>query len=176
MQNKKLTLIMGILTLFVAVAAFLAGKMFTREIRPSIADESLANGRFSFSSSNNITPAAELPTTPPEISGLYVEHQDHTMMIHTVSFDPGIGGILGDSVDVNSAPKVEIILTGKTTIYRNTTEMSPSSSHAINQTVEASTPNELIPPTMITVWGRKSGDRIIADVLLFSNSLNIQKP
>jgi hypothetical protein len=29
---------------------------------------------------------------------------------------------------------------------------------------------------MIQVWGRKNGDRIIADILLYSNPVMIKKP
>jgi hypothetical protein len=82
-------------------------------------------------------------------------------------------------VDINSAPKVEILMTAKMTIYRDTTQLSqpPSAENfTIHQTVEESTLDTLTPPTMITVWGRKSGDRITAEILLYSNSLNIQKP
>ena len=134
---------------------------------------------FTFSSSDNISPAVELPATPPEVTGLYVEMKDHTMIIQAVSFDPGFGRILGDSVDVNSAPNVEILMTAKAIIYRDTTQVgvsAASGSAAIQQTVEESTLDDMVLPTMISVWGRKSGDRIIADVLLFSYSLNIQKP
>jgi hypothetical protein len=179
MFNKKIVLVTGILILAVGAAAFLAGRMLNRGIEPIISDGSLGGPRFTFSSSNNITPAAELPANPSEVTGLYAEMKDHTMLIQAVSFDPGIGAILGDSVDINSASKVEILITANTTIYHDTTQVSLSAADgnaAIQQTVEESTLEELAPPTMITVWGRKSGDRIIATVLLFSNSLNIQKP
>jgi len=179
MFTKKIAFVTGILILTVGVAAFIAGRMLNRGIEPIISNGSVEGPRFTFSLSNNITPAVELPTTPPEITGFYVETQDNTMIIQAVSFDPGIGGILGNSVDVNSAPKVEILIGAKTMIYRDTTPVSASATDgnvAIQQTVEESTLEELAPPTMITVWGRESGDRIIADVLLFSNSLNSQKP
>ena len=180
MQNKKLVLVTGILVLMVGAAAFVVGRLFSRDVNPVASGEPPGGGpAFTASSSNNITPAAELPGTSPEVTGLYVETKDHTMIIQAASFDPGIGGILGDSVDVDSAPKVEILMTAKTTIYRDTTQVSVSAAGgnvAIQQTVEESTVDDLVPPTMITVWGRGSGDRIVADVLVFSNSLNIQKP
>jgi hypothetical protein len=180
MPSKKMILVTGILILVIGAATFIAGRMFNGEITPMNAVGPVRGGtEFTFSSSNNITPAVELPTTPPEVTGLYVKTKDHTMIIQAVSFDPGIGGILRDSVELNNAPKVEILMTGKTTIYGDTTQVSVSpagGNAAIHQTVEETTLDDLAPPAMITVWGRRSGDRIVATVLLFSNSLNIQKP
>ncbi len=181
MPNNKFILIMGVVVLLTGGAAFIVGRMFNSGVNPIASDGPLGAGPgFTVSSSNNITPAPELPTTPPEATGLYLERKDHTMIIQAVSFDPGIGEVAGDSsVDVDSAPKVEILLTARTTIYRDTIQLNQSASSenfTIHQTVEESTLNNVAPPTMITVWGRKSGDRVIATVLLFSNSLNIQKP
>jgi hypothetical protein len=178
-QSKRLVLITSFLVLLAGMAFFAAGRMFNGSVKPLISDEPPRGGSvFTFSASNNIIPAIELPTTPPEVTGLFFERKDNTMIIQAMSFDPGIGGILGDSVDVNSAPEVEILMTAKTSIYRDTTQESPSSAEnsTIQQTVGESTLDPLTPPTMITVWGRKSGDRIIAEVLLFSNSLNFPKP
>src|SRR5688572_24147727 len=110
MQNKKMILVLGILILVVGATAFIAVRMFNIAVHPIHADGPVrGDAEFTFSSSNNITPAPELPTTRPEVIGFYLEMRDHTMIIRAVSFDPGIGGILGDSVDVNSAPKVERI-------------------------------------------------------------------
>jgi hypothetical protein len=179
MHDKKMILVLGILILVVGGTIFVALRMFNIGINPINADGPVRGGtEFTFSS-NNITPAVELPDTPPELTGLYVEMIDHTMIIQAVSFDPGIGGILGDSVDVPSAPKFEIFISAKTAIYRDTTQLSQPASgedFTIHQTVGEATLDDLAPPTMITVWGRKSGERIIADVLVFSNSLKIQKP
>jgi hypothetical protein len=179
MQNKRLYVTLGVVILFVGTAAFLAGRMFHREANPVSLDSPLREGQFSISS-NDITPAPELPTTDPEVIGLFIDSKDNTIIVRAPSFDPGMGGIVEDSsVDVHSAPKVEVIITGETIIYRETTEISEPLSienETINQTVEESTLDGLNPPTIITVWGRRSGDRIIAEILLYSNSLNIQKP
>src|SRR5687767_8330265 len=141
MPNKKKFLILGALTLTLGAAAFIAVRMFNRGVNPIRANGPVREGEFTFSSSNNMIPAVELPATPPEVIGLFVETQDHTMIIQILSFDPGIGGILGNSVDVDSAPKGEILMTANTTIYRDTTQVSVSAvdgDTAIQQTVEES--------------------------------------
>jgi len=180
MQNKKLIINLSILVLLVGAAAFVAGRMFNGGVNPLAYDGSLPGSqRFTFSS-NSVVPAPELPTTKADVSGLYVEMKDNTMVIQIVSLDGGIGGIVGhSSVDVNSAPQVEIIITSKTIIYRDTTQASAISlgdNFTIQQKVEESSLDGLILPAMISIWGNESGDRIVAKVLLYSNSLAIRKP
>jgi hypothetical protein len=47
--------------------------------------------------------------------------------------------------------------------------MEAGETQTVQQTVEESTLDHLNSQSMVTVWGRKSGDRIIADVLFYSN-------
>jgi len=42
--------------------------------------------------------------------------------------------------------------------------------------VELSTIDEITEQSSITVWGRKAGDRIIADVILFSTPFMMKAP
>ena len=153
MQNKKLYVSLGIVILLIGIAAFIAGKWI--------------NGGYSREDHvSQVTPAPEIPATTPEISGLLVERKDNTVILQTVSFDAGSGWRLGDSnapMDVNSGPRVEVIVTGKTIIYRDNFEFSQSS---IQQTVEETTLDYLDPQMLITVWGRNNGDRVIADIIL----------
>ena len=94
------------------------------------------------------------------------ERKDNTVILQTVSFDAGSGWALGDAnepMDSTRGPEVEIVITGETTIYRTNYEVSQSS---IQQVVREAALDELNSQMMITVWGRKDGDRIIADLLL----------
>ena len=91
------------------------------------------------------------------------------MILQTVSFDTGSGWHLGDStapMDANSGPKVEVVVTGETTIYRDNFEFGQGENSSIQQTVEETTLDYLDSQKLITVWGRKNGDRVIADILL----------
>jgi hypothetical protein len=179
MQNKRLYIILGLTVLLVGAAAFLAGRMFSRGIGPGSESGLRGNGQV-FVSMNDITPAPELPTTPPEITGVFVERKDNTVIIQTVSFDAGVGGIAENArSDANNGPRVEVIVTGETTIYRETTEFSQpvaDEDFVIQQTVEEDALDYLDPQSMVTVWGRKNGDRVIADVFLYMNPAMIQKP
>lgn len=179
MQTKRLYIILGIVVLLVGAAAFLAGRMFSRGLSPGSESGALGSGQV-FISMRDVTPAPELPSTKPEITGLFVERKDNAVIIQTVSFDAGVGGIAGNAPqDADSVPKVEVIVTGETIVYRETTQFGQpvaGQEFSLQQTVEESTLDDLNSQTMVTVWGRKNGDRVIAEVLLYLNPLMIKKP
>jgi hypothetical protein len=139
----------------------------------------------------NMTPAPELPTTEPETRGSFVERKDNTIVIQEDTMEMGKGGVVvsegpgGGGGPVTSGgpggdgPKVEVVITNKTVIYRDATEMPPpseaSESMVIQQVVEEGTLDDLTSDSMIMVWGRKNGDRIIADVVLYSQPVIFQR-
>ena len=72
--------------------------------------------------------------------------------------------------------KVEIVISNDTIIYRDTTELDPENPGAtVQQTVELVTIDDIIPQSSIWVWGRKAGDRIIADVVVFQSPFVFRK-
>ncbi len=193
MQNKKLMLIMALLVLVVGAAAFVGGRMLNGGVNPlGLLGMPMAGGGGPMSVSISLEPAPELPTTEPEVVGLFAERQDNTLFVQTFSMDKGGGGVVisssadgegeesvaGSPIDMNSGPKVEVVITNDTIIYRETTEMSgpPSGNQTVQQTVEESTLNELTTQSFVTVWGRKSADRVIADVLFYSNPVMFKRP
>jgi hypothetical protein len=134
-------------------------------------------GRVSISI-NDITPARN-PATG-DITGSFVERKDNTIVVRAFAFDSGVGGIAGDSpLDENSGIKVEVVITGETMIYKDVTEFpAPVNGeiHNIQQAVEEGTLDDLSAQSFISVWGRRSGDRITADVLFYSNPQSMKKP
>ena len=63
-------------------------------------------------------------------------------------------------------------------IYRETTQPGKpfsAENQTVQQTVEPATLDDLDPQSMIIVWGRRSGDRIVAKVLLYSNMAVIKR-
>ena len=153
MQNKKLYIGLGIAIFLIGSAAFIAGKWIN-------------GGSSREDQASHVTPAPEIPTTIPELSGLLVERKDNTVILQTVSFDPGSGWRLGESnapMDSSSGPRVEVIVTGETIIYRDNFEFGQ---YSIQQTVEETTLDSLDSQMLITVWGRKNGERVIAELLL----------
>ena len=91
----------------------------------------------------------------------------------------GEDGAVLPSSNMNYGSKVEVVITNETMIYRDTTEIAkPTSggSQTVQQTVEESTLDDLNSQSEVTMWGRKSGDRIIAEVLLYSNPVTFERP
>ena len=179
MENRKLFVMLGMVILLVGAAAFLAGRLFSRGIGPVSESGVRGNGQV-FVSMNDITPAPELPTTTPDITGLFVERKDNSVIVQTISFDAGVGGIAENAnQDPDSGPKVEVIVPGGTAVYREITEFDQpvaGQEFSIQQMVEEGTLDDLTSQTMVTVWGRRNGDRVIAEVLVYMNPLLIKKP
>ncbi len=129
----------------------------------------------------DIEPAEELPQTQPETRGLFVERKDNSIFVGTgkVTFSAMVGEGGGDPVvDADyDGDKVEVVISNDTVIYRDTTELDPENPEAtVQQTVELSTIDDISPQSSITVWGRKAGDRIIADIIVFSSPFMMKAP
>ena len=188
MQNKKMIFGMGALVLVVGAAAFVGGRMLNGNVDPLGLFGLGGNGKM-MSVRINVIPAEELPKTPPELTGQFVERKDKTIVIQSLSLKAGAGGVVvekgggeavaGSRAEPDSGPKVEVVITNETIIYRETTEIGKPTSgktQTVQQTVEESTLDDLNSQSMVTVWGRKSGDRIIADVLFYSNPVMFKRP
>jgi hypothetical protein len=138
MQNKKLYVSLGIAILLVGAAAFVAGRMFNGKV--GIVGLGGPNGGRVSISLNDITPAPELPITKADVTGLFVERRDNTIIVQAVSFGMGVGGVSGDSpLDENSGIKVEVVVTGETTIYKDVTQLpAPVNGeiHSVQQAAE----------------------------------------
>ena len=190
MQNKRMIIFLSILVIVVGAAAFIGGRMLNQKAGPLGLGMPLGGGGEGMVSvSVQITPAPELPTTDPETRGLFAERKDNSIILATISMEAGGGGIVverseggsvaGSPLD-NSGPKVEVVTTGKTAIYIETTEFGgpPASGETVvvQQTVEEGSLDDLTSQSFVTVWGRKSGDRIIAEVLFISNPVMFKRP
>ena len=166
MQNKKLVLTLGIIVLFVGAAAFIGGRFWNQRVGP--AD----------SISVTILPAIELPATSPAVTGPFIERQDNTITVETKSLNTGGAGVVPASGKRSeSGPRVEILITNETKIYRDTTQLAEPLSdgnQTIQQTVEEATLEEMDTQSTLRVWGRRSGLWIIAEVLIFSDMVAIK--
>jgi hypothetical protein len=172
-MNKKLSISLGIVIFVVAAAAFVAGRLFNRGINPLSLFGPVGDGI-------SILPAEELPTTPPEVEGLFVEHQDNTIIVED---DQPIGdSVSGSPVGLGGGPKFEVVITAETLVYHDTTELparrpTGDDPRVIQQTMEEGILDNLIPSqSLIRAWGRKSGDRIIAEVMVYIDLVTIEKP
>ena len=194
MHNKKLFIILGIVVIVVGAAAFVAGRLLNQGVGPMGLGMPLGNGGDVMSVSVQIEPAPELPKAQPGVIGQFVERNDNTIIVSSMPMKAGGGGVVvsvnksdGDenggeevagSPMNNDGPKVEVVVTNETIIYKDTTEPpSPSGGNqTIQQTVSEGTLDDLNSQSFVTVWGRKSGDRIIADIVFISNPVVFKRP
>jgi hypothetical protein len=182
--KRRAGLIVAIITLVavLAGAAFFAGRLLNGSVSARPGAILLPGGGAVQSVQIQSEGAEELPKRSPEASGQLVKRDDNVLTIAqfqegnavVVVQEAGTGGSEG-GLEIMGAdgPQVEIVVTKDTQIYRDATfddlKGSPPESGVIQQKVEESGLDETSSGNMLTVWGRKSGDRIIAEVILFSS-------
>lgn len=178
MKTKKLLMIAVILILLVGAASFAAGRMM-KEGRNPLALLGLGGNM----TVTDILPAEELPKTPPDVEGLFAVRQDNLISVQGSGLNQDPDGVeVGSPEDLAGGSKVEVLVTAETMIYKDTTELPserPSSDNnpPIQQTVVNGILDDLIASqTYVMVWGRKSGDRLIADILVYSYLVPVNQP
>jgi hypothetical protein len=188
-KKSKLPYVIGAgLVILFAAAAFVAMRYFTQKDSspsagfgdgPSLSISGPGGGAAQ-TFELDIEPAEELPKIQPEKKGLFVERKDNSIFIGTGEVTVMVSAGQGDAepaVDADySGDKVEIVISNDTIIYRDTTELDPENPEAtVQQTVELVTIDDITPQSSIWVWGRKAGDRIIADVVVFQSPFVFRK-
>jgi hypothetical protein len=173
MQNKRMILVMVVLVLLVGAAAFMGARELNQ--RTATIDQ---GEPFKGDFRSILVPAPELPTTEPEVPGPFVERLDHTIIVETRSL--GTSTLSTEphaDARSQSGPRVEVVVTNETMVYRETTQprepLSPAN-QTILQTVEPATLDDLDSQSMVMAWGRKNGDRVIADVLMFGDLVAVK--
>jgi hypothetical protein len=183
-SRRPLWVILGVgLVFLLAAAAFLGGRFLQNG--PS----AIGGGMFLSSngsggqavqqvfSKNDIIPAPELPTTAADATGVFLRRQNNSFFIGTgnVNIHVGGGGPNGASQVSSSydGPMVEVIVTNNTKIYRDDTfqnEPDLPSGSKIQQKVVPGSLDEIGQTSMINAWGKQTGDRLVADLLLYNNN------
>jgi hypothetical protein len=178
MKTRKLVIIAVILILLAGAAAFTAGRMMKGGRNPLT-----LLGLGGNMTVTEFLPAEELPKTPPDMEGLFIERQDNLISVQGSGLNQDPDGVeVGSPEDLAGGSKVEVLVTAETILYKDTTEIPlerPSSDNnpPIQQTVVKGILDDLIASqTYVMVWGRKSGDRLIADTLVYSYLVPIQEP
>lgn len=169
-MKKRILTMGGILAvaLLLAGAAFVAGQLLN--------GKSMTNGPGLFAGGDRvpegILPAKELPQTPADVFGFFDHRQDQSIFVVTGQIPKAINELV-DPKTLASGPTVEVIVTTQTTIYRDATAEQfngpPPSGQQPQQAVEPGSLDEIAESSIITAWGRKTGDRLIADVLVYAN-------
>jgi hypothetical protein len=126
-----------------------------------------------------LIPAPGLPTGEPEVAGLFQRREDQSLFIGTGEIRmtvmiPEKGGEPVAEAKANG-PTVEVVVNRNTEIYKDTSEISMEARRdglEVQQTVEMFDSldqllEELGTTDELSIWGQKSGDRVIATVIVY---------
>jgi len=176
---KKLILIIGgiILILFLASSAFVGARLLDGQGLPGIPSSRFLGGGNSNGvhiSRSDIRPAKELPPTLADVDGIFDHRQDNSIFVGTGNFAVRVQADESGKVETAShydGPLIEIVVTSQTTVYEDVTMQQfngpPPDGHKIQQVLEPSSLDGISESSGITVWGKKTGNRIIANVLVY---------
>ena len=181
---KKPRLIIGgiVLILLLAGAAFVGARLLNGQGLPGL---SLGGQGFSLGGSNSngvhinrgdIQPAKELPQTRADINGVLDHRQDNGIFVGTgkvmMSVRRNIQSGEVQTPSSHDGPTVEVLVTTQTKIYQDVTmnqfDGPPPEGRKIQQILESGSLDGIGQSSMIYIWGRKMGDRFIADILVYS--------
>ncbi len=188
-RKPKLIYIIGgvILILFLAGAAFVGARLLNGQGLPLISSggpifSQGGGGKNVRINASDILPAKELPQTPADVRGIFDHRQDKSIFVGTgkvmISVKKDQSGKV-DTASSHDGPTVEIVLTAQTKIYKDVTMQQfsgpPPEGQKIQQVVELGSLDEVGQSSLITVWGKKTGDRFIAEILVYSPPAFITK-
>ncbi len=185
-MKKKILMISGIvaLVLLLAGAAFIGGRLLSGKGLSGLSGGPQiftggghTNIQIGPGDIGDIQPAKELPQTPADVEGLFDHSQDNSIFVGTGNItmtahkDPQ-SGIVKTSA-THSGPIVEVVVTTQTKIYHDTTMEQfngpPPSGQKLQQVLEPGLLDQIGQYSDIKVWGKKTGDRYIADILVYTD-------
>ena len=179
---KKRILITGgivVLVVLLAGAAFVGGRLLTGQGLPGLSSGPLVltgpNGNQQIRiNPGDIQPAKGLPQTSADVRGVFDHRKDNSIFVgtgvvmRTVQKDQS-GNVTSSST--YDGPIVEVVVTSQTIVYSDVTNRQFNGqppSGKIQQVVEQGSLDEIGKDSTLLAWGKKTGDRIIADVIVYS--------
>ncbi len=192
-RSNKRGLLIGlgvtVLVILLAAAAFVGGRLLNGQGVPGFSSGGPsfsigpAGGQRVMMKDIDIVPAKQLPTTPADVRGLFDHKQGNSIFIGTGNVMMRVMKDQSGQVHASashSGPVVEVVVTNQTAIYKDVTMQQfngpPPQGQKIQQVVQPGSLDEVGQNSAITVWGRKTGDRTIADVLVYSPPAFFTKP
>jgi len=188
-RNSRTPLIVGVIIVLLATAAFVGGRLLNNSATPGNASGGVqivtggGDGSQAITTQLKIEPAPELPDTPPDVTGIFSRLEDNSVFVNSGNGSFGLFISEDGSVQTSggdSGEETEIVVTPETQVYKDaTTPPDPSqgiSSRTIQQKAEPATIDQLGQSSFISAWGQRRGDRLVADVLFFSEPVFFSRP
>jgi len=184
-MKKPILVISGIVTsiLLLAGAAYVGGRLLNGQGLPGISSggpQVFTNpdgGQTVRINADEIQPAKELPQTAADARGVFDHRDNNSIFIGTgkVTIEVGVVDETGE-VETSSShdgPTIEVVVTTQTIIYCDVTMKqfngAPPEGQKIQQVLETGSLDDIGQNSMIMVWGKKTGNRVIADVLAYTS-------
>lgn len=192
MKNNRTKIIVWVFVgiVILGTAAFVGGRLINNKSAGLGGILNFGDNSASMSSIEMV-PSPLLPKTEALVYGTFSERKDNIILIQTVSVDASNGGgitvaaVASDDVESgeivtdfvgNDGPKIEVVVTKDSIIYNDVTEFHYQSDEPTQQELETGSLDDLSKASIVTVWGRKVGDRIIADVIVIYNPSYVNVP
>ena len=181
-KKRRMGLIIGgvaALVVVLAAAAFVAGRLMNAQAQPQASGGNFVvagrgGGSAPMTKGFSMQNAPELPTSQPDIAGVFVRREDKSVFVGTGNIQvmmkvssPGAKPEMSANYD---GPVMEIVVTHNTQVYQDVTEMSfdkmPESGQ-LQQVVQPGSLDDIGANSTVQAWGEKQGDRLVARVLAF---------
>jgi hypothetical protein len=170
MKNIKIKIVLIFLAgLTVIAASFLAGRLINSKMKgSSFLNFNNDESNTSMTSFESFEPAPEIPETKVDFIGILSKREDNILIIKEIPITYNEDGSATAYFDAQAedVPVVEVVVTKKTQIYLDTTDYGTSEMDSVQQTVKPLTLEKINPDALVSVWGKKVGDRINADVIV----------
>ena len=181
-MKKRILIIGGIVVLVIVLAgaAFVGGRLLTGQGLPGLSSgpevSTGPGGRMSIRiRPGDIQPAKELPQTPADVGGVFDHRKDNSIYVGTAQISIMTKKDQSRNEQTSAShtgPVVEVVVSPQTIVYKDVTMQQfngpPPAGQKIQQVVEPGSLDEVGQYSSITAWGKKTGDRIIADVLVYT--------
>ena len=189
-RKPRVTFVIGgiIVVLLLAGAAFVGARLLNGQGIPFMSQGGGLGPSLSLGGPGgkmvklDIEPSKELPQTPANVTGLFDHRQDNSIFVGTGKVTMAFKKDPSGNVETSSnhdGPTVEIVVTSQTKIYKDVTmrqfEGPPPEGQKIQQVLEEGSLDDVGESSMITIWGKKTGDRFIAEILVYSPPAFIKK-
>lgn len=169
-MKKSILSLVGIIALVVllAGAAYVGGKLYQ-------AQQQAPAGR-GHEPRKQVTPAAEVPPAPPDGRGEVQSRDANSIMIcdPESQAQPSVdkNGVLQEAV--TCSPQFEVVITHDTVLLHDVTGRTyvtpqPNGDVVMQEMVEPGADADIGNGTVIRVWGTLTGNRIVAQTILYWN-------
>ena len=174
MKGRAIGLVILLLGLLAGAVFVAARQLSSQQENPNPAESEplvqLRDDSAAVSLPNRVIPAAELPAREPEARGIFVRCEDNTLIIGT--------GTVHMNVDMNDPQRrivashdgveIEVVTHHETLIFRDETIVAGTTGPVPQIIRPMDSLAEVDELTYISAWGSRRGDRLVADLLVYS--------